>query len=51
MYKAVDNIIFNSKSVEKVNSGIIDFVKNCNNLEKARLISDHFPVYLEIKMN
>lgn len=51
MYKAVDNIIFNSNSVEKVNSGIIDFVKNCNNLEKARLISDHFPVYLEIKMN
>jgi deoxyribonuclease-1-like protein len=51
MYKAIDNIFYNSKNIEKINSGIIDFIKNCENLLNARLISDHVPVYLEIKMN
>jgi endonuclease/exonuclease/phosphatase family metal-dependent hydrolase len=51
MHKAIDNIFYNSKKVEKINSGIIDFIKNCENLLNARLISDHVPVYLEIKMN
>lgn len=51
MHKTVDNIFYNTKEVEKINSGIIDFIKNCGNLLNARLISDHVPVYLEIKFN
>ena len=51
MHKTVDNIFYNTKEAEKINSGIIDFIKNCGNLLNARLISDHVPVYLEIKFN
>ena len=51
MHKTLDNIFYNTKEAEKINSGIIDFIKKCDNLLNARLISDHVPVYLEIKFN
>jgi len=48
---AIDNIFFNSTNIEIVNSGRIDFVKNCENLKTARYISDHLPVFMEWKVN
>ncbi len=46
---AIDNIYY-SKEFSKINSGIIDFVKFCDNLEMARKLSDHLPVYLVFSM-
>lgn len=46
----IDNIFY-SKDIYKINGGIIDFVKFCDNLDKARRLSDHLPVYLEFKIN
>lgn len=51
MHKTVDNIFYNSEKAEKIDSGVIDFIKNCDNLLNARSISDHVPVYLEVKIN
>jgi hypothetical protein len=31
-----------------VKSGVLDFVTSCANLENARKISDHLPVFLEL---
>ena len=41
----IDNIFF-STDISKTDSGVLDFVKECDNLEKARKLSDHLPVYL-----
>lgn len=46
---SIDNIYFNSKQFELINSGKIDFVRNCENLINARMISNHLPVFLEFK--
>lgn len=46
---AFDNIYHNTHKMKAVNSGVIDFVSDCNNLLKARLISDHLPVFLQIR--
>lgn len=42
----IDNIFY-SKHLEKTKGNIIDFVKFCDNLEKARKLSDHLPVLLQ----
>lgn len=42
----IDNIYY-SKQIKFVNSGVVDYVENCENLELARQISDHLPVFLE----
>lgn len=47
---SIDNIYYNSLLIEKISSDHVDFVKACENLEKARLISDHLPVFLECKI-
>jgi endonuclease/exonuclease/phosphatase family metal-dependent hydrolase len=47
---AIDNIYFNTHKMKVVNSGVIDFVSDCHNLLKARLISDHLPVFLEVTL-
>ncbi|WP_419213648.1 endonuclease/exonuclease/phosphatase family protein [Maribacter sp. X9] len=47
---AIDNI-FNSKTIAKTKSGVIDFVRECDNLERARKLSDHLPVYLKVEIN
>ena len=44
---AIDNIFY-SNTITKTKSGVIDFVRECDNLEKARKLSDHLPVYLSI---
>lgn len=43
----IDNIFF-SKHLTKIKANTIDFVKYCDNLTKARMLSDHLPVYLEV---
>ena len=43
---AIDNIYF-SKQISFVNSGVVDYIKTCENLVPARLVSDHLPVFLE----
>lgn len=47
---SIDNIYFNSNKIEAIKTGVIDFVGECKNLQKARLISDHLPVYLELSI-
>ena len=47
---SIDNIYF-SKKITLVNSGVLDFVENCDNLKEARKISDHLPVFLEFTLN
>ena len=46
---AIDNIFY-SNTITKTKSGVIDFVRECNNLEKARKLSDHLPVYLSVEL-
>lgn len=46
---AIDNIFY-STNIAKTKSGVIDFVRECENLEKARKLSDHLPVYLSIEL-
>ena len=46
----IDNVYFTS-GIEMITSGSIDIVTYCENLEKAREISDHLPVYMEFKIN
>lgn len=42
---SIDNIYFSSNSAELSQSGAIDFVGTCENLEVARGLSDHLPVF------
>ena len=45
----IDNIFY-SREVKNTECGIIDFVRFCENLEKARKLSDHLPVFLSFKL-
>jgi deoxyribonuclease-1-like protein len=45
----IDNIFYSSDII-KVSGGIIDFVRFCDRLEKARKLSDHLPVFLKFKL-
>ena len=45
----IDNIYFLS-GIVKINAGSVDIVGNCDNLKRAREISDHLPVYMEFKI-
>ncbi|OAD45906.1 endonuclease/exonuclease/phosphatase family protein [Polaribacter atrinae] len=44
---SIDNIYYTSAEVKFVNSDHLDFVKTCDNLKNARMLSDHLPVFLE----
>lgn len=46
----IDNIYFTA-GIEMITSGSIDIVRSCKNLEQARKISDHLPVYMKYKIN
>tara|TARA_R110002051_G_scaffold131151_1_gene205017 strand:- start:17924 stop:18736 length:813 start_codon:yes stop_codon:yes gene_type:complete len=46
----IDNI-FHAKNVSKIEGKAIDFVKVCENLEDARKLSDHLPVYLRFSID
>lgn len=45
----IDNVYF-MPGITMVKSGSLDFVGNCENLERARGISDHLPIYMEFKI-
>lgn len=47
---SIDNIYFSSKSAELSQSGAIDFVSACENLEAARGLSDHLPVFASFSL-
>ena len=42
----IDNIYYSNK-VKSINTGKLDYVEKCENLQSARLISDHLPVFME----
>lgn len=44
----IDNAYFYS-GITLAKAGKIDFVKTCDKLEAARKISDHLPIYIELK--
>lgn len=46
----IDNIFY-SKGIQKVEGGVVDFVRFCEQLEKARKLSDHIPVFLKFQLN
>ncbi|WP_228236848.1 endonuclease/exonuclease/phosphatase family protein [Allomuricauda sp. M10] len=46
---AIDNIFY-SKDIHKVEGSIIDFVRFCEELENARKLSDHLPVFLRFRL-
>lgn len=46
-----DNIFYESKPIQKIKSGVIDFSRDFTSLKDARTISDHVPVYLEFLLN
>ncbi|WP_040248054.1 endonuclease/exonuclease/phosphatase family protein [Psychroserpens mesophilus] len=46
----IDNLYY-SKDISKIKSGVIDFVLVCDQIENARKLSDHLPVYFEFKLN
>ncbi|WP_407264888.1 endonuclease/exonuclease/phosphatase family protein [Tenacibaculum maritimum] len=45
---SIDNI-FSSDSIKVIKSGNIDFVKTCKNLNEARKLSDHLPVFIQFQ--
>ncbi len=48
---AIDNIFYATPKINKIRSGRIDFVGNCENLKNARSLSDHVPVFMECTIN
>ncbi|WP_051285466.1 endonuclease/exonuclease/phosphatase family protein [Aequorivita capsosiphonis] len=46
----IDNVYF-TPGIEMVQGGSLDFIGTCENLARAREISDHLPVYLEFKIS
>ncbi len=48
---AIDNIFYSTPKINKIQSGRIDFVGNCENLKNARMLSDHVPVFMECTIN
>ncbi|MBD0831305.1 endonuclease/exonuclease/phosphatase family protein [Aestuariibaculum sp. TT11] len=47
---SIDNIYFTSSTIKSTSSGSIDIVKDCLNLENARFLSDHLPVYMNCEL-
>ncbi|MGB5819836.1 MAG: endonuclease/exonuclease/phosphatase family protein [Saonia sp.] len=45
----IDNIFY-SRDIKKVEGSIIDFVRFCENLEKARKLSDHLPIFFRFSL-
>lgn len=45
----IDNVYF-TPGIEKVEANSIDFVVSCDNLSRARKISDHLPIFMQFKL-
>ena len=48
--RAIDNIYY-TNGITSVRAGIIDFVRDCDNLDQARKISDHLPIFMEFTLS
>ena len=46
-----DNIFYKPEHIKVTEKGIIHFYRNVETFEKARLISDHVPVYMKFVLN
>jgi deoxyribonuclease-1-like protein len=44
-----DNIFYHPSKIALIKSGVIHFYKSFPSMEKARMISDHIPIYMTIK--
>ena len=44
-----DNVFYENEAFQSLKSGVIDFVKDFGTLKEARNISDHLPVWCELK--
>lgn len=47
---AIDNIFY-SKDINFQESGVLDFVLTCDQLDQARKLSDHLPVFVKFSLN
>ena len=47
---AIDNIFY-SQTISNIETGVLDFVLVCDELENARKLSDHLPVFLKFSIN
>jgi endonuclease/exonuclease/phosphatase family metal-dependent hydrolase len=47
---SIDNIYYSTHSAQLFQSGAIDFVRSCENLEEARGLSDHLPVFASFNL-
>ncbi len=47
----IDFILYQNEYFENIASGAIDFVGDCDDLEKARSISDHLPVWARLEID
>lgn len=45
----IDNVYF-TRGIEKVEAKSIDFVVSCDNLPRAREISDHLPIFIQFRL-
>ncbi|MEN2402719.1 endonuclease/exonuclease/phosphatase family protein [Flavobacterium sp. MC2016-06] len=46
-----DNMFYNNKSLNYINSGVLLFYQKFNTLQEARKISDHIPIWFEFSLN
>jgi deoxyribonuclease-1-like protein len=46
-----DNIFYNSTKTTLIKSGVIHFYKEFSDVKKARIVSDHLPVFFEFSLN
>lgn len=47
-YHSIDNFYIKTNDFVLSNSGVIDFVQTCDNLDKNRKISDHLPIFISL---
>ena len=45
---SIDNIYYPTEMLRAVAAGVLDFVESCDNLTRARGLSDHLPVWVEL---
>lgn len=46
---AIDNVYFTTE-IDMVHAESLNFINNCENLKRARELSDHLPIYIEFKL-
>lgn len=46
-----DNFFYRKRDIKVVGSGVIDLTRKCRRLAYAQALSDHLPIYLDIKLH